>query len=77
MLCVCTHNIVFVRVYCNTIFTYVNYIIHVFSNMCTVSSYSARGLTFAGNPRNSIRYCNLMCCFRVCVFFPYCERAKY
>ena len=25
-----------------------------------------RGLTFARNPRNSMRDCNLLCCFRAC-----------
>ena len=28
--------------------------------------YVARGLTFARNPRNSMRDCNLLCCFCVC-----------
>ena len=28
--------------------------------------YIARGLTFDRNPQNSMRDCNLLCCFRAC-----------
>ena len=28
-----------------------------------------RGLTFARNPRNSMRDCNLLCCFRACFLY--------
>ena len=38
--------------------------------------YVARGLTFARNPRNSMRDCNLLCCFCAC-FFAHCEHARY
>ena len=36
----------------------------------------ARGLTFAGNPRNAMRDCNLLCCFRACLFAHF-EHARY
>ena len=38
--------------------------------------YKSLGLTFARNPRNSIRDCHLLCCFLAC-FFAHCEHAKY
>ena len=34
----------------------------------------ARGLTFARNPPNSMRDCNLLCCFHA--FFAHCEHAN-
>ena len=39
---------------------------HILKILLYIYIYITRGLTFARNQRNSIRDCNLLCCFRAC-----------